>query len=89
MSISSTDLYGSATIVNTDIFEDVSALKKQVTTLSTYYVTATQEYVCMYVICMYVYTYECMHVCIYIRMYIRMYHTYVHTYIHTYIFRPN
>jgi hypothetical protein len=33
MSISSTGLYGSATIVNTDIFDDVQALKEQVTTL--------------------------------------------------------
>jgi hypothetical protein len=37
MSISSTGLYGSATIVNTDIFNDVQALKEQVTTLSTSY----------------------------------------------------
>ena len=37
MSISSTGLYGSATIVNTDIFDDVQALKEQVTTLSTSY----------------------------------------------------
>jgi hypothetical protein len=35
MSISSTGLYGSATVVNTDLFGDVEALKEQVTTLST------------------------------------------------------
>ena len=34
MSISSTGLNGSATIVNTDLFDDVEALKEQVTTLS-------------------------------------------------------
>ncbi len=35
MSISSTGLYnGSATIVNTDLFDEVEALKEQVTTLS-------------------------------------------------------
>ena len=39
MSTSSTGLYGSATIVNTDIFDDVQALKEQVTTLSTSYLT--------------------------------------------------
>ena len=37
MSISSTGLNGSATIVNTDLFDDVEALKEQVTTLSTSY----------------------------------------------------
>ena len=44
MSISSTGLYGSATIVNTDIFDDVQALKEQVTTLSTSYLTTTNEH---------------------------------------------
>ena len=44
MSISSTGLYGSATIVNTDIFDDVEALKEQVTTLSTSYLTTTNEH---------------------------------------------
>jgi hypothetical protein len=39
MSISSTGLYGSATIVNSDLFNDVEALKEQVTTLSTSYLT--------------------------------------------------
>jgi hypothetical protein len=34
MSISSTGLYGSATIVNSDLFNDVEDLKEQVTTLS-------------------------------------------------------
>ena len=44
MSISSTGLYGSATIVNTDIFDDVQALKEQVTTLSTSFWTTTNEH---------------------------------------------
>ncbi len=44
MSISSTGLYGSATIVNTDIFEDVQALKEEMTTLSTSYLTTTNEH---------------------------------------------
>ena len=44
MSISSTGLYGSATIVNTDLFNDVEALKEQVTTLSTSYLATTQEH---------------------------------------------
>ena len=35
MSISSTGLYGSATIVNSDLLNDVESLKEQVTTLST------------------------------------------------------
>ena len=43
MSTSSTGLYGSATIVNTDLFNDVEALKEQVTTLSTSYLSTTQE----------------------------------------------
>ncbi len=63
MSISSTGLYGSATIVNSDLwhassssytarativnivlFNDVEALKEQVTTLSTSFWTTTQEH---------------------------------------------
>ena len=44
MSMSSTGLYGSATIVNTDFFDDVQAFKEQVTTLSTFYLTTTQEH---------------------------------------------
>ena len=44
MSISSTGLYGSATIVNTDMFDDVQALKEEVTTLSTSYLTTTNEH---------------------------------------------
>jgi hypothetical protein len=44
ISISSTGLYGSATIVNSDLFNDVEALKEQVTTLSTSYLTTTQEH---------------------------------------------
>jgi hypothetical protein len=44
MSISSTGLYGSATIVSTDIFDDVQAFKEQVTTLSTSCLTTTQEH---------------------------------------------
>ena len=44
MSISSTGLYGSATIVNTDLFNDVETLKEQVTTLSTSYLQTTQEH---------------------------------------------
>jgi hypothetical protein len=35
MSISSTGLYGSATIVNSDLFTDVETLKETVTTLNT------------------------------------------------------
>ena len=37
MSISSTGLYGSATIVNSDLFTDVETLKETVTTLNTTY----------------------------------------------------
>jgi hypothetical protein len=44
MSISSTGLYGSATIVNSDLFNDVSDHKEQVTTLSTSYLTTTNEH---------------------------------------------
>ncbi len=44
MSISSTGLYGSDTSVNSDLFNDVEALKEQVTTLSTSYLTTTQEH---------------------------------------------
>ena len=44
MSISSTGLNGSATIVNTDLFDDVEALKEQVTTLSTSYLITTNEH---------------------------------------------
>ena len=44
MSISSTGLYGSATIVNTDLFDDVEALKEEVTTLSTSYLLTTNEH---------------------------------------------
>ena len=43
MSISSTGLYGSATIVNSDLFNDVAALIEQVTTLSTSHLTTIQE----------------------------------------------
>ena len=43
MSISGTGLYGSATIVNT-IFDDVQALKEQVTSLSISYLTTTHEH---------------------------------------------
>ena len=44
MSISSTGLYGSTTIVNTDLFDDVEALKEEVTTLSTSYLITTNEH---------------------------------------------
>jgi hypothetical protein len=44
MSISSTGLYGSATIVNSDLFNDVEALKEEMVTLSTSYLTTTQEH---------------------------------------------
>jgi hypothetical protein len=44
MSISSTGLYGSATIVNSELFNDVEAIKEQVTTLSTSYFTTIQEH---------------------------------------------
>jgi hypothetical protein len=74
MSISSTGLYGSATIVNSDLFNDV---KEQVTTLSTSYLDTTREhrtYVCTYdryirmYVCMYVcmYVYVCMYACMFI-----------------------
>ena len=43
MSISSTGLYGSATIVNSDLFNDVETLKEQVTTLSTSYLQKHRE----------------------------------------------
>jgi hypothetical protein len=42
MSISSTGLCGSATIVNSDLFNDVESLKEQVTTLSTSYLNTTR-----------------------------------------------
>ena len=44
MSISSTGPYGSATIVNSDLFNDVETLKEQVTTLSSSHLTTTNEY---------------------------------------------
>ena len=44
MSISSTGLSGSATIVNSDLFNDVETLKEQVTTLSTSYLDTTREH---------------------------------------------
>ena len=44
MSVSSTGLYGVSTIVNTDLFNDVSDLKEQVTTLSTSYLQTTAEH---------------------------------------------
>ncbi len=44
MSISSTGLYGSATIVNSDLFTDVETLKEEMTTLSTSYLTTTNEH---------------------------------------------
>ena len=44
MSISSTGLYDSATIVNTDIFDDLLTLKEEVTALSTIYLTTTNEH---------------------------------------------
>ena len=43
MCISSTGLYGSATSMNSDLFNDVETLKKQVTTLSTYLETEHRE----------------------------------------------
>ena len=44
MSISSTGLYGSATIVNSDLFTDVETLKETVTTLNTTYLQTTEEH---------------------------------------------
>jgi hypothetical protein len=44
MSISSTGLYGSATIVNSELFNDVEDLKKQVTAVTTSYLTTTLEH---------------------------------------------
>ena len=43
MSISS-GLYGSATLVNSDLFNDVETLKETVTTLNTTYLQTTQEH---------------------------------------------
>ena len=43
MSISSTGLYGSATIVNSDLFNDVETLKEQETTLSTSYLDTIES----------------------------------------------
>ena len=44
MSISSTGLYGSSTIVNSDLFTDVETLKETVTTLNTTYLQTTAEH---------------------------------------------
>jgi hypothetical protein len=44
MSISSTGLYGSSTFVNSNLFHDVDDLKEQVTTLTTSYLTTTEEH---------------------------------------------
>jgi hypothetical protein len=44
MSISSTGLYDSATIVNSDLFNGVSDWKEQATTLTTSYLTTTLEH---------------------------------------------
>ena len=44
MSKSSTGLYGSSTIVDPDLFNDDETLQEQETTLSTSYLTTTQEY---------------------------------------------
>ena len=44
MSISSTGLYGSAVLINSDLFQDVSDLNEQVTTLSTSYLDTTREH---------------------------------------------
>ena len=44
MSISSTGLYCSATIVNSDSFTDVETLKETVTTLNTTYLQTTEEH---------------------------------------------
>ena len=52
MSISSTGLYGSATIVNTDIFDDVQTLKEEIHTY-----IHTYAYIYLY-ICVYIYTYN-------------------------------
>jgi len=41
MSISSTGLYGSATIVNSDLFTDIETLKETVITLNTTYLQTT------------------------------------------------
>jgi hypothetical protein len=44
MSISSTELYGASTIVNTDLFDDVLTLKEEMVTLSTSYLQTTAEH---------------------------------------------
>ena len=44
MSISSTGLYGSATLVKSDLFNDVETSKETVTTLNTTYLQTTQEH---------------------------------------------
>jgi hypothetical protein len=55
MSISSTGLYGSSVLINSDLFNDVETLKEEM-----------RIYVCMYVcityVCMYALTHECMYV---------------------------
>jgi hypothetical protein len=44
MSISSTGLYGSATLANSDLFNNVETLKETVTTLNTTYLQTNQEH---------------------------------------------
>jgi hypothetical protein len=44
MSISSTGLYWSATMVNSDLYHDVEVLKEEITTLSAACLTTTQEH---------------------------------------------
>ncbi len=67
MSISSTGLYGSATIEDSDLFNDVEALKEDMVTVSTSDLTTTQEH--RDNIHTYVYTYKHTN----IRMYIHTY----------------
>jgi hypothetical protein len=85
MSISSTGLYGSATIVNSDLFTDVETLKETVTTLNTTYLQTTEEHRTdisqnRQDISLNCYIYVC--ACVYIYIHIYMYtHTHTHTHI--------
>ena len=76
MSISSTGLYGSAVLINSDLFQDVSDLKEEMVTLSTSYLQTTAEHIrmhiCMCILYIYIYIgYVCMYVyvCVYIYTY--------------------
>ena len=80
MSISSTGLYGSATIVNSDLFNDVESLT------ANHYLCVCGSYICVYIcmhrsdtfmcVCTYIHTctrITCLHIHIYVLKHIRMY----------------